>query len=446
MNDLDSVPSFNRLIEYCLHTLNTVADKFSDNVGNGLVWLQSNTGAEYHQALDALRFWIDAGKESLVDKSLVDSSSDKLTRFTNLHRPEVVDAIITEEKHTDRVWYIAFSPDETRFASCSSDHTVRIWDANTGRCIIILKGHTDEVNRVAFSPDGRQLMSGADDKTVRLWDISTDEGKCLATFEGHTALVWALAFSPDGRRMASSSNDKTVRVWDIETNQCVATFKYPGARARSVVFSPDGQHVAEAFFSDSKLLVWDINTESAATLEGHTEDIKSVVFSPDGERIASGSDDQTIRLWEARTGTCLAVLGGEVGFVISLTFSPDGGQIMAHVKSGTHIWSTETHQSITCENFEDLRSASSAFYPALSLNENETWLLTSQLPAIDSFWHAIYHIPSSEGKPGTDVAARRFKAVYGTMTGSIIILDCGRLFGEPATVSLPALTAPDPPE
>ena len=36
-----------------------------------------------------------------------------------------------------------------------------------------LTGHSNEVNSVAYSPDGKYILSGSDDHTVKIWDAAT---------------------------------------------------------------------------------------------------------------------------------------------------------------------------------------------------------------------------------------------------------------------------------
>ena len=154
--------------------------------------------------------------------------------------------------HTDMVGSVSWSPDGKQIASGSSDKSVRIWDAATGKQLTELAGHNDTVYSVSWSPDGKRIVSGSKDNTVRIWDAVT--GKQLTELIGHTDIVRSVSWSPDGKRIASGGND-TVRIWDAVT----------------------GKQLTE--------------------LAGHERFVYSVSWSPDGKRIASGSFDNTVRVW-----------------------------------------------------------------------------------------------------------------------------------------------------
>ena len=113
--------------------------------------------------------------------------------------------------HDKLVSKAAFSPDSRVLATCSQDHTVRLWQVDGGTCRE-LRGHTDEVFAVAFHPNGRRLATGGRDQAVWLWDL--ERGEEVARLQGHTSFVWSLAWSPDGNTLASGSGDSTVRLWD----------------------------------------------------------------------------------------------------------------------------------------------------------------------------------------------------------------------------------------
>jgi WD40 repeat protein len=70
---------------------------------------------------------------------------------------------------------VAFSPDGTRIVSGSQDHTLKVWNAQTGQETLTLTGHHEDVNSVAFSPDGTRIVSGSEDGTIKVWDGSVKQ-------------------------------------------------------------------------------------------------------------------------------------------------------------------------------------------------------------------------------------------------------------------------------
>jgi WD40 repeat protein len=84
-----------------------------------------------------------------------------------------------------------------------------VWDAYTGRIIVIYRGHVSGIQALSWSPDGKRIASGSWDTTVQIWNATT--GQHLYTYRGHSDIIGALSWSPDGKRIASV--DDQLRVW-----------------------------------------------------------------------------------------------------------------------------------------------------------------------------------------------------------------------------------------
>ncbi len=54
------------------------------------------------------------------------------------------------EGHTSPIDDVRFSPDEKFIASASRDETVKVWDAHSGTCLMVIKGGNDRVRSLAW--------------------------------------------------------------------------------------------------------------------------------------------------------------------------------------------------------------------------------------------------------------------------------------------------------
>ncbi|KAI8874377.1 WD40 repeat-like protein [Ramicandelaber brevisporus] len=183
--------------------------------------------------------------------------------------------------------------DDVKYATCSKDKTVRVFQAGQSSPLRILRGHTADVNTVRWDACGDLLASCSDDCTVRIWSLSSDTPSYV--MRGHTAGVYTIAWNP--RRMtgrpriiASASLDSDVRLWNAETGDCLRTFTLHTSTVYTVAFSPDGRWLASGG-QDNHVFVWaakDCSVLRKFVLDGAAYDITWTSANRFAVALASG--------------------------------------------------------------------------------------------------------------------------------------------------------------
>ena len=289
-----------------------------------VIWLRKGRRKEYEKLLEACRPTV---KTEVKEVSTA--------------REQAAETAI-QLNHVGAIRDYAFSPDGKRALSGGDNSTVRLWDVETGHCLVVLEGHTADVWSVAWSTDQRRALSASGDKTVRLWDMET--GLCLRVLEGHKGQVWSVGWSADQRLALSGSSDTTLRLWDVETGCCLRVLRGHGAGLFDVACRADQLQALSCAYSEKTVWLWDLETGRCLwVLEGHTAGVYCVAWSADQRYALSGSDDTTVRLWDLEKGYCLRVFEGHTKEVNDVAWSTDQRRVLSCSNDKTvRLWDVET--------------------------------------------------------------------------------------------------------
>ncbi|PTQ78533.1 WD40 repeat protein [Nitrosomonas oligotropha] len=148
--------------------------------------------------------------------------------------------------HAQRIVRLAFNRHGTRFASSGDGGIVNIWELTADGQIKLereLQGNNDLVHAVAFSPDESQFATASFDGRIGLFSLSGEQEPLL--FEAHQGVAASVSFDNTGKQLLSAGADFKLKLWHLDKQPPVGeTLATANDNLMWSSFSPDGTQVA----------------------------------------------------------------------------------------------------------------------------------------------------------------------------------------------------------
>jgi WD40 repeat protein len=247
------------------------------------------------------------------------------------HRLSVCDVTSGEQLFAAAGAILSFSPDGRWLAALDEDlKTMVLRDARSYEVAVRFHGHEKRVNAAVFSPDSRLLATCSLDHTVRLWQVDplTQPSPPAAGGEGKQDALSSLG--GEGKQnflapLGGERNQGPISSLGREGKQnSVASLVGEGKQYSLAPSGGEGR------------------VRGCQVLRGHTDDVYAVAFHPDGKRLATGGRDRAVWLWDLERGELVARLPGHTSYIWSLAFSPDGKTLASGSGDFTvRLWDAE---------------------------------------------------------------------------------------------------------
>jgi WD40 repeat protein len=257
--------------------------------------------------------------------------------------------------HVETIFHCSFKNSDCNIlASCSFDHTVRLWNVQTNGCVEVINPNSGIIYGVAWGPAGTEhedklAIAMACGKVI-VWD--TIKNMAIVTWQAHPNHIFSISwqglgkmiatagldsnvavYTPDGRHkysikhpdatygchwnpfdpcmLATGCADSFVRVFVCEdsAHRQETILKGHSLRVFNVAWSPLLPGYLASTSDDRTCRVRDIKASHDIVLAGHLNNVRGCTWHTElPHMIITGSWDASIRLWDIRSATCIRTI------------------------------------------------------------------------------------------------------------------------------------------
>ncbi|SAM85740.1 related to RRP9-protein associated with the U3 small nucleolar RNA [Ustilago bromivora] len=209
----------------------------------------------------------------------------RLTKSSSTNNPNTYVAVGADAGHTDEIWSLSLSSDNTYLASGGKDNRVCIWStfpsaSNPEKFLKSLGGHKDSITALSFRSGSHELYTASLDRTLKLYDVS--QLSYIETLFGHQESILSLSCLSAETAVSAGGRDRTCRYWKIRDESQLVFRAGIKSKLRQVLEGGE------------------LNQEEAGKMSNPHEAMEGsveVVSMIDTHHFLSGGDSGNISLW-----------------------------------------------------------------------------------------------------------------------------------------------------
>lgn len=238
------------------------------------------------------------GNTKEINRSLAISKDDKwLACGTEKNKIILFDLTSSSKKvlkgHSRVVWALDFMDNNT-IVSASADSTIRLWNINEEKSIIVAKTKS-RIKSFALSPDHNFIIGASDKGEIIMWDKSKSYSSQIL-YTNNKRSISQIAYSQDGKNIAFGDQQGLVSIFNLKSKTIEYDLIGQSARITDIAFSSNDNFLASASFDGTVQVFLTSNYDlSPLVLTDHDSWVSSISFTNNDKTLVTGTMSSKIK-------------------------------------------------------------------------------------------------------------------------------------------------------